>query len=151
MTQQSSMIKRYEHLVGMMGELSYHLPDVLKGFDDMRLSAMVEHNQLDTKSKDLIGLGLAIASGADGWIEHFVINALQHGVERLDILETIGVALLMGGGSVMKQCCEAYEIMQEYELRDRKYQREVVEIAVESAVEAALQAAESIDENIVLA
>lgn len=131
---QSNLIKRYEHMVGMMGELSYHLPDVLKNFDDMRLAtAMPSH--LDRKSKDLIGLGLAIASGGAGWIEHFVINALQHGVDRQEILETIGVALLMGGGAVMQRCCEAYEVMQEYELREIKHKREILEHAVEAALD----------------
>jgi alkylhydroperoxidase/carboxymuconolactone decarboxylase family protein YurZ len=144
---QNTMIKRYEHIIGMMGELSYHLPEVLKSFDDMRLATMLD-GRLDRKSKDLIGLGLAIASGGEGWIEHFAINALQHGVDRLEILETIGVALMMGGGAVMKHSCEAYEIVQEYELRDRKFKRD----AVESAVEAALHAVEDIeDEEVALA
>jgi alkylhydroperoxidase/carboxymuconolactone decarboxylase family protein YurZ len=131
---QNTLIKRYEHMIGMMGELSYHLPDVLKNFDDMRL-ATISQSHLDRQSKDLIGLGLAIAGGGEGWIEHFVINALQHGVDRQAILETIGVALMMGGGSVMKQCCEAYEVLQEYELREIKYKREVLDQAVEAALD----------------
>lgn len=138
---QNSMIKRYEHIVGMMGELSYYLPDVLKGFDDMRLSTMLS-STLDSKTKDLIGLGLAIAGGGEGWIEHFVIRALQDGADRQEILETIGVAILMAGGNAMKASCDAYEALQEYEARDRKYKTEVMNDALEQVVETAVQRAE---------
>jgi len=120
MTQNTTMLKRYEHTIGMLGELSYNLPDVFENFDDMRLATLLD-STLDVKTKNLIGLALAIASGGEGWIEHFVIRALQNDATREDILEIIGVALLMGGGAVLKYGCDAYETVQEFEARDRQH------------------------------
>lgn len=135
---QNTLLKRYEHIVGMMGELSYNLPDVFEHFDDMRLASMLE-SSLDTKTKSLIGLGLAIASGGEGWIEHFMIRALQNGADRQETLEIIGVALLMGGGAVMKSACDAYETLQAFELRDQQHKAEAVNDAVNAAITAAEQ------------
>ncbi len=116
-------IKRYEHMIGMMGELSYHIPDVLVSFDDLRLAANKE-GALDIKSKDLIGLGIAIANCTEGWVEHFTQKAMQSGAKRQEIMETIGVAISMGGGLAIKYGCDSYEAMEQFEARDRKYKPE---------------------------
>lgn len=137
MAQKNPMIKRYEHTVGMMGELSYHLPEVLTNFDDMRLSITAE-SALDVKTKTLIALGVAIATGGEGWIEHFVVHALRAQADPQEIMEIIGVALLMGGGSVMAHCCEACEMLQAVELRDRTHQYEMVHDSINAVLREAL-------------
>lgn len=138
MVQKNPMIKRYEHTVGMMGELSYHLPEVLTNFDDMRL-AITGKSALDVKTKSLIALGAAIVSGGEGWIEHFVLHALRAEADPQEVMEIIGVALLMGGGAVMAHCCEACEMLQAVELRDRTHKYELVQDSINAVLREALE------------
>lgn len=132
----NNMLQQYEHIVGMMGEISYHLPDVLASFDEMRLATMLE-STLEKKDKNLIGIGLAVATGGEGWVEHFVIHALQSGATQQEIIEMIGVAILMGGASIIKYGCAAYETMLEYEMRDRAYRREIVQDSADAVIQQA--------------
>ena len=124
------MLQQYEHIIGMMGELSYLLPEAMEGFDDMRLAAMLP-SDLDPMAKNLVGLGLAIANGADGWVEHFVIHALQSGATRPQVVETIAVSMQVGGAAVLAHGVVAFETMVEYEARDRKHAREMMKPSAE--------------------
>jgi alkylhydroperoxidase/carboxymuconolactone decarboxylase family protein YurZ len=120
----NSHIERYEHMLGILGELSYYLPDVLTHFDNVRLSTSGEGGALSPKAKDLIGLGIAIATRSDGWVEHFTHEAMQKNADRQEIIEVIGTAIAMRGGIVTKYGCIAYEAMDQFEARDRSYRTE---------------------------
>ena len=54
--------------------------------------------ELDVKVKELIATGIAIAARCDGCIASHVGAALKAGASRQELVEAIGVALLMGGG-----------------------------------------------------
>ena len=53
---------------------------------------------LDQKTKELIALGIAIAVRCEGCISFHTRAVIKHGVSRDEVLETIGVAIEMGGG-----------------------------------------------------
>ena len=48
-------------------------------------------------------------------ISSFVHDALKAGATKEEIAETIGVAVLMGGGPSVMYGCEAYEAMEQFE------------------------------------
>jgi AhpD family alkylhydroperoxidase len=75
----------------------------------------VEPGALDTKSKELIALGIAIAVHCDGCIDFHVHDALAAGATRPEILEAIGVAILMAGGPSMVYGCEAMDALEQFE------------------------------------
>jgi AhpD family alkylhydroperoxidase len=86
----------------------------MASFGALHSSALAE-SALDTKSKELIALGIAIAVNCDGCIAFHVHDALNAGASRQETMEAIGVAILMGGGPSMVYGCEAMEALNEFE------------------------------------
>jgi len=72
-------------------------PDVTKAFSALGQAA-TKPGAIDAKTKELIALGIAIAGRCDGCIGFHTQAAIRHGASREEVLETIGVAIYMGGG-----------------------------------------------------
>jgi AhpD family alkylhydroperoxidase len=53
---------------------------------------------LDTRHKELMALSISIVTKCEPCIEWHVEQALQAGATEADLMETIGVAIEMGGG-----------------------------------------------------
>jgi AhpD family alkylhydroperoxidase len=100
-------VERYEQLKVLSAKLISEIPEVMAGFGALHSS--------DTKSKELIALGIAITVHCDGCIAFHVHDALNAGASRQEIVEAIGVAILMGGGPSMVYGCEALEALNEFE------------------------------------
>ena len=105
--------KHYEHLKSLMGDLGKDIPDTMGAFAGLH-HAGVAAGALDWKIKELIGLGIAVTVRCDGCIAFHVHDALEAGASRAEITETIGVAVLMGGGPAMMYGCEALEALQQF-------------------------------------
>src|SRR5690554_838511 len=97
----------------LMGELSKGIPQTITAFSKLH-SAASEDGVLDTKTKELIALGIAIAIRCDGCIAFHVCDALSAGATEEEILETIGSAILMGGGPAVMYGCEAWEALKQF-------------------------------------
>lgn len=70
---------------------------------------------LNKKTKELIALGIGIHARCEGCISFHVHDALKAGATRNEILETIGVAIEMGGGPSAMYGCEALEALDQFE------------------------------------
>ncbi len=106
--------EHYEHLRNLMGKLGKKIPGPMGGFGELH-KASVSEGALTTKIKELIALGIAITVRCDGCIAFHVHDALRAGASHEEIAETIGVAVLMGGGPAVMYGCEAYEAMEQFE------------------------------------
>lgn len=73
------------------------IADVMKSFHGMH-SAATADGALDASMKELLALGSAISTQCEGCIAWHVTNAVKAGASREQVLETIGVAIMMGGG-----------------------------------------------------
>ena len=82
------------------------MPDVAKAFGRLAGAATAE-GVLDTKTKELIVLAIGIAARCDGCVAYHARAAARHGAQRSEILETIGMAVYMGGGPSMIYGAEA--------------------------------------------
>ena len=100
----------YSNLQGLMGRLQGDAPGVMEGFGKLH-EASTADGALDTKTKELIALGIGITVRCDGCIAYHVHDALHAGASRDEIVETIGVAVMMGGGPSVVYGCEALEAM----------------------------------------
>lgn len=60
--------------------------------------AAVEPGALDSKTKVLEALGIAVAIRCEGCIVQHVKGAIKLGATRDEIVETINIAIMMGGG-----------------------------------------------------
>ena len=95
-----------------IGTLSKENPKIAEGFITMHKAA-TEDSALSFKQKELISLGISITSRCEGCIASHVKGALKAGANKDEIVETIGVAVVMGGGPSIVYGNKAYEAMQE--------------------------------------
>ncbi|MCA9882573.1 MAG: carboxymuconolactone decarboxylase family protein [Anaerolineae bacterium] len=86
----------------------------MKSFSQLHATSSRE-GAVSTKTKELIALGIAIAVHCDGCIAFHVHDAINAGASREEITETIGVAILMGGGPSVMYGCEALEALNQFE------------------------------------
>lgn len=106
--------KHYEELVASMRKLGADIPDTMTAFSQLHKSGTAE-GALSKTTKELIALGIAITVRCDGCIAFHVHDALEAGANRAEIVETIGVAILMGGGPSVVYGCEALEALKQFE------------------------------------
>lgn len=103
----------YQHLISLMKELNVEIPETMKGFKQLHQASMAE-GKISSKNKELIAVGIAIAIRCEGCIAFHVKDALKAGATREEIIESIGVAVMMGGGPALMYGCEALQALQEF-------------------------------------
>jgi AhpD family alkylhydroperoxidase len=103
-----------EHLEQQLDRLAEALPGPMAAFVELHEQAVVE-GALATRVKELIALGISIAARCDGCIAYHVHDALQSGATREEILEAIGVAVLMGGGPAAVYGAQALEALEQFQ------------------------------------
>ena len=106
-------------LSGAIKEVRGGAAEVMKGFSAIAQAAL-KANALDTKTKELIALGIAVATRCDGCIAFHAEAAVKQGATRDEVMETMGMAIYMGAGpSVMyaAQAVEAYDQFKDQKAR----------------------------------
>ncbi len=110
----------YNELQGYMRQLGEANPSVMSGFGSLHHAAS-EEAALSTKSKELIALGIAIAVRCDGCIAYHTADALKAGASQEEIVETIGVAVLMGGGPAAIYGAQALEALHQFQANPKEW------------------------------
>lgn len=72
-------------------------PEVMKAFSALAQSTLAQ-GALDSKTKELIAIAVSVAVRCDDCIGFHVKAAVDRGATREEILETLGMAIYMGGG-----------------------------------------------------
>ncbi|MCU0839222.1 MAG: carboxymuconolactone decarboxylase family protein [Rhodospirillales bacterium] len=84
-------------LTATLRQMHKGIPETMRGF-----GLLADHAKaagvLDAKTKELLALAIGIAMRCDGCIGFHARGALRAGATRAEALETIGVAIMMGGG-----------------------------------------------------
>ncbi|MBI5083788.1 MAG: carboxymuconolactone decarboxylase family protein [Acidobacteria bacterium] len=70
-------------------------------------------NALSRKNKELIALGISIVEKCFPCVEYHVSAALEHGATREEILETLQVAVVLGGGTASWPARFAFKVLDE--------------------------------------
>lgn len=102
-----------QRLQNQIGELSGNLPGTMRAYRELHKKATGE-GALTRTTKELIALGIALNVNCDGCLAYHVRDALQAGATREQILETIGVAVMMGGGPAVVYGCQALEALDQF-------------------------------------
>ncbi len=97
-----------------IGTLSNENPKIAEGFGTMHHAAG-EDKALGGKHKELISLGIAICIRCEGCIACHTKAALEAGATQEEIVETIGTAIVMGGGPSIVYGDKAYKAMKEFQ------------------------------------
>lgn len=106
--------QKYDEIRAAMGRYGQASPDVMKAFQDLHHAAAAD-GLLDTRTKELIALAIAVVVRCDGCIAFHVHDAIKAGASREEIVETLGVAVLMGGGPALMYVIEALEALEQFE------------------------------------
>lgn len=99
-----------KELAAQLRNLRSSAPEVMKAFAGLAQAALAP-KALDSKTKELIALGIAVAVRCDDCIGFHVKAALDRGASQEEVAETLGMAIYMGAGpSVMyaNHALEAY-------------------------------------------
>lgn len=94
-------------------ELRHMIPDVYRGFAALHDAALVD-GALDTKTKELIALAIAVSSECDGCIAAHAHAAVRQGATLEEAAEAIGVTILMNGGPATIYGPRAYAAFSEF-------------------------------------
>ena len=108
--------ERHAHLRELTAQLAREAPGPMSGFARLHASAVTD-GALPPKVKELMALAIAIAIHCDGCIAYHVHDALYAGATREEIVETIGVAVMMGGGPAAVYGAEALEAATQFAAR----------------------------------
>jgi AhpD family alkylhydroperoxidase len=101
----------------MSTTLGRQLPATMTEFARLHKAALGD-GVLSSKMKELIALAIAITVRCDGCIAFHVHDALEAGAAKREILETIGVAILMGGGPSVVYGAEALSALEQFEMTE---------------------------------
>jgi AhpD family alkylhydroperoxidase len=94
-------------------ELRHAIPQVYAGYKELHDAALAP-GVLDTKTKELIALAIAVSKECDGCIAAHAHAAVQHGARPEEAAEAIGVAFLMNGGPATVYGARAFAAFQEF-------------------------------------
>jgi AhpD family alkylhydroperoxidase len=86
-----------EKLETGLAQLGRELPGQMGGFARLHRKATAD-GVLSSSVKEMMAFAISIAVGCEGCIAYHVHAAVEAGATREELLETIGVAILMGGG-----------------------------------------------------
>jgi AhpD family alkylhydroperoxidase len=104
----------YKHVMDTMAKYGKESPSTMAGF--MRLhKASSTDGALSAKVKELISLAIGIVVRCDGCISFHIHDAIQAGATRDEIVDAIGVAIMMGGGPAVVYGSQALEALEQFE------------------------------------
>ena len=111
------MAKNYKEttasILTSLSKMRKEIPDVMNGFNALAQAAAKE-GALDKKTKELIALALGIAGHCDGCIGFHTQALVKLGITREEFLETLGMAIYMGGGPSVMYAAEALQAFEEF-------------------------------------
>lgn len=88
--------------------------EVMQSFNDFMDKVLCD-GALDTRTKELIALGMAITARCSYCIGIHVNKALHAGVTHAEIIDVCKVAILMGGGPAMTYIAEVKKALDLFE------------------------------------
>ena len=98
-----------------LGQLGKELPGPMSGFARLHRKATAD-GALTSSVKEMMALAISIVVGCEGCIAYHVHDAIEAGASREELLETIGVAILMGGGPGSIYATHAIEAVDQFTL-----------------------------------
>lgn len=93
----TNYVEIHQSLEERLAHLGSEIPGPMTGFARLHKKA-IEEGALSSKVKEMMALAISIVVGCDGCIAYHVYDAIAVGATRQELLETIGVGILMGGG-----------------------------------------------------
>jgi AhpD family alkylhydroperoxidase len=109
----TNYIELRQHLEERLTLFGREMPGPMTGFARLRKKA-VEDGALSAKVKEMMALAISIAVGCEGCIAYHTHDAIQAGATRPELLETISVGLMMGGGPGSIYAAHALDAVEQF-------------------------------------
>lgn len=106
-------IELHQNLERGLGQLGGEIPGPMSGFARLHKKAVAD-GALSRKVKEMMALAIGIAVGCEGCIAYHAHDAIAAGATRPELLETIGVGLMMGGGPGSIYAAHALEALEQF-------------------------------------
>jgi AhpD family alkylhydroperoxidase len=103
-----------KELSAKLANLRGGAPEVMKGFAAIARAALAPQ-ALDTKTKELIALAIAVAIRCDDCIAFHAKAAVEQGASRDEVLETLGMAVYLGAGPSVMFASHALEAVSQFQ------------------------------------
>lgn len=87
----------------------------MSGFARLHRKATAE-GALSSSVKEMMAMAISIVVGCEGCIAYHVHDAIDASASRNELLETIGVAVLMGGGPASIHATHAMDAINQFSL-----------------------------------
>ncbi len=104
---------RLHHVKKYSQTLAAAHPAMMEAFESLHQVAGAT-NVLDRKTKELMALAISVTAGCDDCIAHHVHDAIKAGATREEFADTLGLAVLMGGGPSMIYASHAIEAVDQF-------------------------------------
>jgi AhpD family alkylhydroperoxidase len=107
-------VARHRELQRGFRELAATNEGVMKGFGALHRAAVAD-GALSSAVKELMALAVGICTHCEGCIAYHVHDALRAGATRAQVEETIGLAIMMGGGTAVVYGSDALRALEQFE------------------------------------
>ncbi len=101
----------YQNMGSMMEKMKEKTPNAAGGFGAL-FSKVMTDGKISLKQKELVAVGIAVASKCEPCILAHVKKSLQAGATPEEILEAAEVAVMMGGGPAYMHLPAVIEALQ---------------------------------------
>ncbi|WKL56259.1 carboxymuconolactone decarboxylase family protein [Asticcacaulis sp. ZE23SCel15] len=91
---------------GNLKTLRRDIPETMAGFSALAQAA-TKDGALDKKTKELIALAIGVSTRCDGCIGFHTEALVRLGATKLEVEETLGMAIYMGGGPSLMYAADA--------------------------------------------
>lgn len=106
-------VEMHKSLEERLTRLGSEIPGPMTGFARLHKKS-VEKGALSSKVKEMMALAVSITVGCEGCIAYHVHDAVAAGATRQELLETIGVGILMGGGPGSIYAAHALDAIEQF-------------------------------------
>jgi AhpD family alkylhydroperoxidase len=91
-------------------KMARYIPETVKGFMGLHEKTS-QPGALDRKQKELIAVGIAVANPCTACIYLHVQQAVEVGATAEEVMESAGVAVVMGGGPAFAHISEVLKVL----------------------------------------
>ncbi len=106
-------------VIAGVGTLRQGAPETMKAFVSLSAAATAS-NAINTKTKELMALAIGIVVHCDGCVAYHTKMAHQQGATRQEIMETVALAVYMGGGPAAVYGGDAVRAYDQFSSAQRK-------------------------------
>ncbi len=105
--------EKLEEIKRLIGDLQKEAPEAIGAFHTF-MEAVEKPGAMDTKSKELVNVGLAVAAQCEWCIALHTRGALDAGASRAEIIDAALQAVLMHGGPALMYMTPVINALDEF-------------------------------------